>query len=221
MNLAEITERFVRAVNGGKAKNEGISYPYIESLVPKYRQRAILIAYNGSREFAGNRFIPNEWYQSFTLEIPLIQNTDTTKNYLEIDCPSPARLNSSEDGCIFTGDNDLTIGFTRIASISYASDLTKRGDLNQDQIGYVLVGNKIRFYGNKQLRSAGCNWVMNDPLDVADFDIDGDYPVSEDVIEIMESLARAELGQIMGMPEDLIKDGTDTKDRRINKANVA
>lgn len=220
MNLAEVTERMVRAANGGKAKNEGVSYPYVESLVPKYRQRAILIVYNGSREFAANKFIPNEWLQQFTLTIPIEQNTDTSKNFLEIECPSPASLNVSEDGCIFTGDDDKSVGFKRIKSVSYASDLNNRGDLNQGQIGYVLVGNKIRFYGNKQLRSVDFAWVLNDPLDMPNFDIDGEYPVNETVIEVMETIARAELSQIMGAPEDLVKDGVDTKDRRVNKANV-
>jgi hypothetical protein len=42
MLLDEITERIVRACQGGKAKDESqIDYAYIESKVPKWRQAAI------------------------------------------------------------------------------------------------------------------------------------------------------------------------------------
>lgn len=222
MILAELTERIVRAVSGGKAKNEGIDYAYIESMIPKWRQRAILIVYNGSREFAANRYISPEWLQNFTLTIPAAQRLDTNTNiYITVSCPPLLRLNTSQDGLIFFGDEEGMVNFRRIKSTSYAADLVRRGDLNQNVIGYVKTGSDIYVFGNKQLETVDLNVVLADPLDDPDFNIDtDDYPVSEDVIELMERLATTELMPELGASEDLIKDGSDTKDRRPNKLSI-
>lgn len=223
MVLAEITERIIRSVFGGKAKNETqVDYAYIESKVPKWRQQAISVVYNGSREMAANEFIPPEWMQSFTVDVPASENgAGNTNAYITIDCPSPIRLNIKGDGFIFVGDAEASVGFIHVQSPSYASDLTKRGDLNKDTIGYVVVGDKMRLYGNKQLEQVSFDAVLSDPLDDPAFDIDNDeYPCSEDVIAVMERIAASELAIEMGQPEDLIKDGVDTKDRRANKISI-
>jgi hypothetical protein len=79
----------------------------------------------------------------------------------------------------------------------------------------------IRFYGNKQLETFTIQAILSNPLDDPDFDIDNDpYPVSEDVISVMERIAMGELLQEQNTPEDLTNDGVDTKDRRVNKANI-
>jgi len=155
MVLAEVTERIIRSVFGGKAKNETqVDYAYIESKVPKWRQQAISVVFNGSREQAANEFIPPQWIQSFTVAVPAVQNgTTNTNSYITINCPVPIRLNIKGDGFIFVGDAEASIGFTHIQSPSYASDLTKRGDLNKDDIGYVTISDDMRLYGNKQLES--------------------------------------------------------------------
>lgn len=223
MKIAELAERIVRAVSGGKATNEGsIDYAYIESMLPKWRRRAISIVYNGDRETAGNKMVAPDWMQSVTLTIPASQRLSTNQNiYTECECPAPLRLNVEGDGFIFFGDAQDTVGFTRIQSMSYAADLVRRGDLNKDEIGYVLVGKKARFYGNKQLENVTIEGILDNPLDDPNFDIDNDeYPVDEDTIEVMERIAFRELAPIMGVPEDLINDGVDTKDRRINKTNA-
>lgn len=222
MILAEITERIIRAVFGGKAKNEGVDYAYIESMIPKWRQRAILIVYNGSREFAGNKYISPEWLQTFKIDVPaselLPSNTNT---YLTINCPSILRLNTMQDGLIFFGDGEDMINFRRIRSTAYASDLIIRGDLNQNVIGYVKNGDDIYIFGNKQLESVTLHTVLSNPLDAPNFNIDtDDFPVSEDVIEVMERIATAELMPELSIPEDLIKDGVDTKDRRPNNISI-
>jgi len=223
MVLAEITERIIRSVFGGKAKNETqVDYAYIESKVPKWRQQAISVVFNGSREQAANEFIPPQWLQSFTIAVPASENGAGNLNaYITIDCPAPIRLNIKGDGFNFVGDATASIGFIHVQSPSYASDLTKRGDLNKDTIGYVVVGDKMRLYGNKQLESVDFDAVLSEPLDDPDFNIDtDDYPVSEDVISVMERIAAAELAVEMGQPEDLVKDGVDTKDRRANKLSI-
>jgi hypothetical protein len=221
--LSELTERIVRHVFGGKAKNESqVDYAYIESMVPKWRQQGISISYNGSRDVAGNKFIAPEWIQTTQLAIPQSERNTTNLNiFLTVDCPPMIRLNVEGDGALFVGNSATTTGFSRIKSVSYASDLVRRGDLNKEKIGYVLLKNQMRLYGDKQLRTVDLESVFADPLDCTDFNIDTDpYPVSEDVIALMERIAQAELTPEMNGPEDLINDGVDTKDRRVNKANA-
>lgn len=222
MILAEVTERIIRSVFGGKAKNEGVDYAYIESMVPKWRQRAILIVYNGSREFAGNKYISPEWLQNFSITVPASQRLATNTNiYITVECPPLIRLNTTQDGLIFFGDAEGMVNFRRIKSTAYAADLSRRGDLNQNAIGYVKTAKDIYIFGNKQLETVDLNVVLADPLDAPDFNIDTDsYPVSEDVIEVMERVATAELMPELSVPEDLVKDGVDTKDRRPNNISI-
>lgn len=222
MLLEDITERIVRACQGGKAKDETeIDFAYVESKVPKWRQAAISILYNGSREQAANSFISPDWYQTVTISIPSGQSNNS-KSYITATVPSVIRINNNTDGLVFVGDNDDTVNFIRISSPSYASDLMSRGDLSEDVIGFIVLGSDIRFYGNKQLETFTIQAILSNPLDDTNFDIDNDpYPVSEDVISVMERIAMQELLQEQNIPEDLINDGVDTKDRRINKVNIA
>lgn len=221
MLLDEITERIVRACQGGKAKDETeIDFEYVESKVPKWRQSAISILYNGSREQAANSYIPPDWYQTVTISIPNNQSNNS-KSYITATVPSVIRINSNTDGFVFVGDDDDTVNFIRISSPSYASDLMSRGDLTEEVIGFIVLGTDIRFYGNKQLENFTIQAILSNPLDDPNFDIDNDqYPVSEDVISVMERIAMQELLQEQNIPEDLINDGVDTKDRRVNKANI-
>jgi hypothetical protein len=221
MLLDEITERIIRACQGGKAKDESqIDYAYIESKVPKWRQAAISILYNGSREQGANNFISPSWYQTVSVAIPSGQSNNS-KSYITATVPSVIRINSTTDGFVFVGDDEDTVNYIRINSPSYASDLMSRGDLTEEVIGYIVIGSDIRFYGNKQLETFTIQAVLSDPLDDTNFDIDNDpYPVSEDVISVIERIAMQELLQEQNTPEDLINDGVDTKDRRTNKANT-
>lgn len=221
MLLDEITERIVRACQGGKAKDETeIDFEYVESKVPKWRQSAISILYNGSREQAANSYISPDWYQTVTISIPNNQSNNS-KSYITATVPSVVRINSNTDGFVFVGDDDDTVNFIRISSPSYASDLMSRGDLTEEVIGFIVLGTDIRFYGNKQLENFTIQAILSNPLDDPNFDIDNDqYPVSEDVISVMERIAMQELLQEQNIPEDLINDGVDTKDRRVNKANI-
>lgn len=221
MLLDEITERIVRACQGGKAKDETeIDFEYVESKVPKWRQSAISILYNGSREQAANSYISPDWYQTVTISIPNNQSNNS-KSYITATVPSVVRINSNTDGFVFVGDDDDTVNFIRISSPSYASDLMSRGDLTEEVIGFIVLGTDIRFYGNKQLENFTIQAILSNPLDDPNFDIDNDqYPVSEDVISVMERIAMQELLQEQNITEDLINDGVDTKDRRVNKANI-
>lgn len=221
MLLDEITERIVRACQGGKAKDETeIDFEYVESKVPKWRQSAISILYNGSREQAANSYISPDWYQTVTISIPNNQSNNS-KSYITATVPSVVRINSNTDVFVFVGDDDDTVNFIRISSPSYASDLMSRGDLTEEVIGFIVLGTDIRFYGNKQLENFTIQAILSNPLDDPNFDIDNDqYPVSEDVISVMERIAMQELLQEQNIPEDLINDGVDTKDRRVNKANI-
>jgi hypothetical protein len=221
MLLEEITERIVRSCQGGKAKDETeIDFAYIESKVPKWRQAAMSILYNGSREQAENSYISPDWYQTITIEVPSGQSNNN-KSYITATVPSVIRINSNTDGFVFVGDDDDSVNFIRISSPSYASDLMSRGDLTEEVIGFIVLGSDIRFYGNKQLETFTIQAILSNPLDDPDFDIDNDpYPVSEDVISVMERIAMGELLQEQNTPEDLTNDGVDTKDRRVNKANI-
>lgn len=81
MLLDEITERIVRACQGGKAKDETeIDFEYVESKVPKWRQSAISILYNGSREQAANSYISPDWYQTVTISIPNNQSNNSNSS---------------------------------------------------------------------------------------------------------------------------------------------
>ncbi len=221
MLLDEITERIVRSCQGGKAKDETeIDFEYIESKIPKWRQAAMSILYNGSREQAANSYISPDWYQTITIPIPSNQSNNN-KSYITATVPKVIRINNNTDGFVFVGDDDDTVNFIRISSPSYASDLMSRGDLSEDVIGFIVLGSDIRFYGNKQLENFTIQAILSNPLDDPNFDIDNDqYPVSEDVVSVIERIAMQELLQEQNIPEDLINDGVDTKDRRVNKANT-
>ncbi len=217
--LAELTEKIVRSVGGGKNTIDGdVDYPWVESNIPRWRQEAIFECYSGTRgkngARASNTLLPPELFQTFDVEIdPKLQ--DTALNYIIAILPSPVRISSAMNGSNFVGNGETGIGFAKISSASRASDLLRRGDLNKDVVGYLDIAEETRIYGDKEIKIVSAVRICANPADAPNFDIDEDeYPNSDDVETLLLAKAQAEITGQTIKPADPIDDGSNTLNRR-------
>ena len=103
--LAELTEKIVRSVGGGKNTIDGdVDYAWVESNIPRWRQEAFFECYSGTHtkyaSRAGNTLIPSVLFQSFDITVdPKLQ--DKNVNYIVVLIPPALRIVSSMDGSNF------------------------------------------------------------------------------------------------------------------------
>ena len=213
--LAEITEKIIRSVSGGKDTVDGkVDYLWIESNIPRWRQEAVFLCISGGKNKARNYFLPSELFQTFTITI-VLKDQDKTLPYIKATIPSAARIDGAINGSNFVGNALTGIGFSQISTASYASSLLDRGDLNKDIVGYLDVGTETRFYGDKELKEISIVRILANPSDAPNFDIDNsEYPNSNDVETMLIMVAKAELVQELLKPADTISDGVETIEKR-------
>lgn len=220
VTIPQLTEKIIRSVEGSVDPNDGkLDYLYIEANLSKWRQSAINRSINGAKDKGINWFIPPQLYQEFEIDI-IRADQNPSWDYVEVEIPAPARMNEIFDGTGFLGDRNTNRSFSQISSPMYASDLVRRGDLNKDTVGFLNIGHKTRFYGDKELKKVYVQRVCVDPTAVPDYDIDITiYPLDEDTEALLILLAAAELNPQVAKVTDVVSDMVSTMERRALKVN--
>ena len=222
MTLDQVEEIIERSINAGLATLNGKWQPlYIEELIHEARGQAIIETYNGSRRLASSKRISGEWLQDFNLTItPSQQNPDV--DYLVVQCPAPVRINSNTDGLVYVGSRNNAVAFKKATNRQEIAMYIQRGFIKDGKdIVYYLDGNKLYIYGNKQLKNLAVSGVFQDPTAVTGYDIkDENYPISRDLIPLMEDYIINRLRVALGQTPDIISDASVSNDQARIKANI-
>ena len=219
MTGLEITDKIISELGGGKFRMDIKWEPeLILAELPQYRSRAMIIAYNGSRDTAMSKVINPAWYQSWKTTINKADQ-DSDKCYLVVkDYPQMVRLDQHTDGHTFIGENEGGKSFRKIVSPEQASMYVRAGRLKPDTIGYVHIGSELRLYGNLLLEEFYNINIVQNPLDVPGFDIDTDrYPISVDLIPVMAGLYEFDMARKLGIIQDTKIDQSDSMELRAIK----
>lgn len=204
-----------------KAIGSKVQPLYIEQLIRECGPQALLIYYNGSRNQGANYRIPGDFIQRFELEIvPSQQNSDV--DWIEVECPALVNINTRTDGLIYAGNFYDTRNFDKAMNREDVSNMMQRG-YGKDGKNIIVCyeETKLLIWGNKQLKKLRVGAVLQNPDECPGFNIVTDkWPISNDVIPIMEQLIWARVVKAMGQPEDTIVDGVKTTDKSILKQNI-
>jgi hypothetical protein len=221
MIVTYIVDELIRAVNAaintsnGKWDNE-----YVYNLLPQLRAEAIIISYNGSRNYAANRTISPSWLQQVDITIEPTEQ-DTKREYIVVQVPKVIRINDKTDGFVYVGNDDLAIDFKRAYTKSEISYLKQRGFLRGKEIIYIGVGNVFEIYGNKSLKSFQIQGVFTDPTMINSYNpLQDDYPIDEATLAIMKDLFVSKARAEMAMPQEIVADAADTNSVRQVKSNI-
>jgi len=207
MTALEIVDKILSEAGGGKFRDDIKFEPdLLLAELPQYRSRAMIIAFNGSRDTAMSKMINPSWYQEY--EFAIDRSTQSSEAcYLEAYFPPVVRMDDKVDGATLIGDKESGLSFRKVQTPETASSYLKAGRLNKAKIGYVLFPEKIRIYGNKLLKNLYANCIFQYPTDVPDFNIETDrYPISTDLIPIMAKLWEIDMAQKLGIPLDTLVD---------------
>lgn len=221
MKLREITDQILRSVQGGVSKDDSkFSRPAIQALVPKWRAEAILRIYNGSREIRANKFLSPFLYMQEELTFDLRLQVPGAQFRL-FQGAAPLQLDDQANGCVFVGDQKSGNNFIQLKSPAYFDIARDAGLISPKEVYYSITGDMWKVWGNTQISTLYRDFIPADPLDISGFDQEADeYPVSQDVLALMMRIAAMELAPEANRPADHINDGTETLERRVNKANI-
>ena len=197
MKRFEIVDRLIRSVSSSQNGLDNKYDPlYIESLIPSLYGEAIILDYNGSKERAASKRISGDCIFSTTLAInPAIQ--DSTAEYLLFELPSPpVRVNSRVNGLIYCGQKQQAIAFSEMYNRMDISIAKKRGFFSDgNDIAFIIKGVYIEVWGNKDLQEIDIDIVPQDVSKFPTWDETTDkYPVTEDLVKLMEILFQASQG---------------------------
>lgn len=205
MKLEDITDQIIRAVEGGTRTDDSKFAPKaIEALLPKWKQMAHLIVYNGSKTSKSNRFIGPENYMQTTLTFDATIQV-TGAEYLLFAGEPPIQIDNYSNGCRFVGDKLTGQNFTQLLNPSDYGVYKDAGLISINEVYYWIGGGYYTTYGNLQLRSIDLDFIPADPMNVSTFNpVTMEYPISKDVFDVVMKLAVAELMPEALKPADLL-----------------
>jgi len=205
MKLTEITDQIIRAIDGTvRTDDSKMSERAIEALVPKWKQMAHLIIYNGSKNSKANKFIGAENYMRDTLTYDASVQVAGAE-FVRFQGEAAVQLNDYHNGCRFIGDSKTGQNFILLRSPSDYGVYKDAGLISLNEVYYCNTGPYWDTYGNLQLKSIDRDFIPADPLGVASFNPDTmEYPVSKDVLDLILKLAVSELAPEAAKPADLL-----------------
>lgn len=204
MKLTDITDQIIRAVDAGVRTDDSKFAPLaIEALLPKWKQMAHLIIYNGSKTSKANKFLGPENYLSTTLTFDQTIQIPGA-GYLLFAGEPPIQLDSYCNGCRFVGDKLTGQNFTQFMNPSDYGIYKESGLLSINEVYFWIGGGYYTTYGNLQLKSIDIDFIPADPMNVATFNpVTMEYPISKDVFDVVLKLATMELTPEALRPADI------------------
>lgn len=222
MLLADRVDLIIKSLSGLVSTDEDkIANRAIEGEFPKWKQKATLIAWNGTKPIAelpsgvaGNKFLNADNYLPSTLTYDAsIQ--DTGAPYVIFEVEPAINLDSITNGFLFCGDKLTGQTFIPLMTPNDYWVNSQAKNIQPDEVYYCVTGKRMQVWPNT-IREIYLNYLPVDPMNVPTFNPETDnYPVGEDVWAIMKALAVYELTPPSLRPADLTKDSAPTSERSI------
>lgn len=222
MFVKQVVDELIRAANAA-VNTIGTKWDgeYVLGLLPQLKSEAIISAYNGDRHTAGNKMIAPQWVLPYTINI-IGNEQNPNVNYVEASMPSFVRINQVTDGVIYMGSASPPYNFYRAFTQTEVSGLLKRGFGKGKEIIWLPVGQKVRFYGNTNLKIVESHIIPVDPFDLPGFNpYTSEYPIDPQVLGIMKDLFIVKARAEMGMTADVVDDKAQTNELTNIKGNIA
>lgn len=221
VTIGEITDLILRRLGGAVDSNDSkFSRTAIEAEIPKWRERALSIVYNGNKEIAANKFLDPMLFQSETLTYDASLQIQGAV-FTVFQGTQPVGLNFTTNGAVFVGDQLTGTAFTQLKGPGYYSIANDAGLISIDKVYFELVEDKTLVYGNTQVKTLYKKFIAYDPVQVSGFDEENDYyPVSQNVLDQLIRLAYFDLLPEANRPADRTNDGGETLERRVNKTSL-
>lgn len=210
-----------------------ISPRMLEAEFPKWKQQALLIIYNGSGGIKGvipptksNKFINAKNYVQTKLEFNLNIQEDGAE-YVLFDIEPAVQMTSGMNGLSFVGDKLTGKPFSQLTSPNSYGINKDAGLIGVNDVAVYVSGSLLKAYGNTQIKEIYLDYI---PLDVTNVKVynsvtktyslfnpeTDEYPISEDVWDIMKALAIAEFTPANYRPADYTNDATSTIEKQSN-----
>lgn len=220
MKLSDRVDLIIKSLSGLVSTDDSkISNRAIEGEFPKWKQKATLIAWNGTRPIpelpsgiAGNKFLNADNYLKTDLAYDAsIQDTDAP--YVKFTVEPGINLDSITNGFLFCGDKLTGQTFIPLRTPNDYWVNLQAGNISSDEVYFCVTGKEMQVWPNS-VRSIHLNYLPVDPMNIATFNPETDnYPVGEDVWAILKSIAVYELTPPSLRPADLTKDSAPTTER--------
>ncbi len=219
MNIEQVADELIRSASGGNnTADNKFDAPYVKSIVPVVRAKAITLRYYGGQLAASREIIKGTgkihplWLQSFTVNI-VSSVQDLTSDHLVFSVPAQVTIGTGNDGSVYLGEKKNANNFYQLQNAEEMSTYKKRGWINGQRIAYYSEGDTVEIYGNMSLKSIYVRRILNDPAKAPNFVMSNDYPISDDLLPVMIDVFRVMMNNL---PKDLINDGVPILDRRQN-----
>lgn len=185
MILEKITSQCIRAVSAGLANAESrFERRAIEDLIAEETRFTYLEMYNGAKDLAGNKFLPQEII--LTVNLAFNKNVqDEEADYIVFPLQTGVvRLGEHLNGLVYAGKGKTAKSFDQAKSWEHASILYELGEIAPGGREHVLVeSDRLVVFGNKQLKSLTVRAVWEDPRKLSSFDeYTDDWPIPGDLI---------------------------------------
>jgi hypothetical protein len=222
MKLEHIEDVIERAINAlDKTLSSRLDPLYIEQLIHQARAEAIRNLYNGSRTQGALKKIDGAWVQTFEVDI-IDADQDDDNDYLIFDVPAPLQINKNMGGLIYVGSSKKTKGFKVAQGVGEINDLINRGYLENGKdtaCVYEPIGLKV--WGNMNLKKIKVSAILQNPIDAPNFLVnEDDYPVSEDLINMIQDIVVQKVSVGLRQTPDIIADGADTNSINVTRSNI-
>jgi hypothetical protein len=220
--LSDRVDLIIKSLSGlVSTDDDKISNRAIEGEFPKWKQKATLIAWNGTRPIAelpsgvaGHKILKPDNYLPTDLSFDAsIQDADAPYVIFEVE---PAiNLDSITSGFMFCGDKLTGQSFIQLRDPKDYWTYSLAGNITSEDVYFFASGKRMQVWPNT-IRDIHLNYLPVDPMNVSDFNPETDnYPVGEDVWAIMKAIAVYELTPPSLRPADLTKDSAPTSERMI------
>jgi hypothetical protein len=200
----EVYERFVRLASAGIQTDESRwDEPYVQNLVDTCRATAIQSIY------VKTKIIHPNWVQELNLEFS--EDLQEDNCFQRFECPMFLSLDGSTQGLMFVGSqrNNCTIPVVRTRA---ELGIYQNNRVTANRMMGLYVYPYLDIYQKgimlEQVRVSG---VFQYPFQLPTYNkmID-EYPVTTDVLEIMEEIWVSKLKVIMATPLDVLPDSKET-----------
>jgi len=210
----EIIDRLMRIGGGGITTDESRwDWDYLYTQLNVQSRNLLISWFNGSRQQAANRSIPNQYLQSYICEYePALQDDDCVVKFR---VPQTIIINGTTDGIVYVGTTTRSCNFHRIRKRTALSDFkNNRVTANMIEKGlktFVLFDNTnidndmmiAEVYGAPMLKELLVEMVQKNPSDNPLFNrAYHDYPMSDNHISMMEDMITRGLLSMKSQPID-------------------
>lgn len=210
MTYKQLVDRMSANVQSGiKTDESRFSREFIASHLNSARATAIQQSWQKFRR------VNPQWLQEYELEYSFdlqkdIESGCVTKYYV----PGWIHLDGKTDGMVFIGntENRNFRIFNSRAELSCFLSVPSQSPYTGRFVGVLKDNGFIEIHYNTRIKSSKILMLYNNPLDCPTFSVEFDpYPVTDDLVIIMEDLLIRKLAAAAQQPLDMVPNKNDVK----------